>query len=203
MVVTFMNLHFSNDHDFHDFTIELKNRLASRPVRELDRPSLRASAVMMLIMEKDNEAQVLLTKRTSKVGTHKGDMSFPGGTRDEEDKNLLSTALRETQEEVGIAPEDIEVLGEFDHFMSIAGFHVSTFIGIIPYPCAYTVSEDEIEACVEVPLHLFRDKKFDKKQEIEFEGDRYNIYHYYYGSYEIWGLTARILTDFGTKILAP
>lgn len=198
----FMNLHFSNEHDFRNFVSELQDRLSSWKVRELDRPSLRASAVMVLIMEKDNEAHVLLTKRTSKVGTHKGDMSFPGGTRDEEDSDLLATALRETEEEVGIVPEDIEVLGEFDHFMSVAGFHVSTFIGIIPHPYTYTVSEDEIEACVEVPLHIFRDRKYDKKQEIEFEGDTFNIYHYFFNNYEIWGLTARILTDFGVKILA-
>jgi len=196
-----MNLQFDNDTDFAAFTQDLRARINAREIRSLSRPNLRASAVMMLIMNKNGEAHVLLTKRTSHVGTHKGEVSFPGGTCDPEDDGPRATAFRETFEEVGIPADQIEYLGEFDHFMSIAGFHVSTFVGVIGYPYTATVNGDEIDACFEAPLAIFRDGKYDKKQQVEFEGDTFNIYHYYYNGFEIWGLTARILTDFGLKIL--
>ena len=196
-----MNLQFTDEREFRGFIDELKRRLASREIRSLDRPNLRVSAVLIPLLLKDGEVHVLLTKRTSKVGTHKGDVSFPGGARDPEDPDLLHTAVRETAEEVGIAGSDIEYIGEFDHFMSIAGFHVSTFVGAIPHPYEYRVSDDEIEACIEVPLRLFRDRMYDEKREFEFEGEKFNIYYYHYNGYEIWGLTARILTDFGARIL--
>ncbi len=196
-----MNLQFDNDNDFAAFRKELRARLNGRGIRSLSRPNLRASAVMMLIMNRDGEAHVLLTKRTSRVGTHKGEVSFPGGTCDPEDADSRATAFRETFEEVGIPADQIEYLGEFDHFMSIAGFHVSTFVGVIDYPYTVKLNGDEIDACFEAPLAIFRDRKYDKKQQVEFEGDTFNIYHYYYNGFEIWGLTARILTDFGAKIL--
>ena len=95
---------------------------------------------MILIMNKDGKAHVFLTKRTDKVGTHKGHVSFPGGGIEDGDENIMDTAIRETFEETGIAPEDIDVIGQFDEFFSIGGFHVSTFVGAIKYPYMYTIN---------------------------------------------------------------
>ncbi|MFW5861885.1 MAG: NUDIX hydrolase [Spirochaetota bacterium] len=196
-----MNLQFSSDGDFSKFKQEISEKLGQLGVRTIVKPEFRPSAVMMLILNREGSAHILLTRRTTTVATHKGEVSFPGGSFEEGDTTLLETALRETYEEVGILPGHIEVLGEFDHFISIFGFHVSTFVGVITHPYEYLLNPGEIESIVEVPLQIFRDEKYDKCQLMEYQGNTYNVYHYMYEGYEIWGLTARILTDFARKIL--
>ncbi len=198
-----MKMHFQNEDDFAAFREELRQRLCEHAPRAIQKKDLRPAAVMILIMNRDGEAHVLLTKRTDKVGTHKGQMALPGGGYDESDGDFLRTALRETEEEVGVRSADVDVLGRFDDFISIVGFHVLSYIGVIPHPYEYTINRDEIEDYVEVPLSMFVKREFGKVQQVEFEGQMYNVYHYYYHNFEIWGMTARILTDFAGKILTP
>lgn len=196
-----MKMRFNNEDDFTAFREELRQRLSAHSPRSIRKEGLRPAAVMILIMNRGGEPHVLLTKRTDKVGTHKGQMALPGGGYDETDGNFLNTALRETEEEVGVRKEDVDVLGRFDDFISIAGFHVVSYIGVIPFPYEYTINRDEIEDYVEVPLSMFVNREYGKVQQVEFEGALYNVYHYYFRNFEIWGMTARILTDFAAKIL--
>jgi 8-oxo-dGTP pyrophosphatase MutT (NUDIX family) len=196
-----MKIRFGSAAEFDEFKSVLRTRLDTHSPREVSKPEFKRAAVMMLFMNKGGEAHVLLTKRTDKVATHKGQIAFPGGGYDEEDGDILRTALRETQEEVGIPADDIELLGQFDDFISIAGFHVVTYVGAIRHPYAYTINRDEIDEYIEVPLSLFVDRKFEKVQQLEYEGRSFNVYHYLYHGFEIWGLTARILTDFAAKII--
>lgn len=196
-----MNVRFNSEEDFTAFKQHIKELLKNHSPRKIEKPDFRKSAVMMLIMNKNNEACVLVTKRTLSVSSHKGQMSLPGGRYEESDGNLLATALRETHEEVGIPQSDIEVLGQFDEFLSIAGYHVESFIGAVKYPYQYTINRHEIDDYVEVPLSIFTEKRYDKIQQVEYEGRKLNIYYYFYNGFEIWGLTARILTDFALKIL--
>lgn len=198
-----MKLRFETPADFEAFKAELKNRLDAHQPRSIDTPDLSEAAVLIPLMNKGGEACVLVTKRTQHVATHKGQMSLPGGRYDDEDPDTLSTALRETHEEVGIMPEHVEILGRFDDFISIAGFHVATYIGAVPHPYEYVLSTGEIEAYVEVPLSLFASRSFDRVEQVSFQGKQYKVYYYLYEGFEIWGLTARILTDFAAKILAP
>ncbi len=196
-----MNLRFENEAGYENFLRDIGERLAALEPRTLDKPHLAPAAVLMPICNIAGEPHVLLTRRTSNVATHKGEVAFPGGKRDEGDENALRTALRETEEEVGIVPSDVRVLGEFDHYISIYGFHVSTYIGAIPYPYEYRINCDEIDDCMEVPLHIFRDEKYYKTETFYYEGNEVRVYYYRYNGFEIWGLTARILTDFARKIL--
>jgi 8-oxo-dGTP pyrophosphatase MutT (NUDIX family) len=196
-----MNLRFKSEADFDDFKKELKSKLKSREIRTIEKTNLVPSAVMILIMNRDGEAHVLLTKRTSLVATHKGEVSLPGGKHDDEDGNLADTALRETHEEVGVRPEDIEVLGEFDHYFSLYGFHVSSFVGSIKHPYQYVINADEIEEYMETPLMMFQDLKYDTLEYVEWGGQSIEVYHYTYNNFMIWGLTARVLTDFAQKVL--
>jgi len=145
---------------------------------------------------------VLVTKRTEKVATHRGQMALPGGAYDPSDGSRLITALRETEEEVGIIRDHVDVIGEFDEFMSIAGFHVATFVGIVPYPYEYVFNPDEIDSYVEVPLSLFLERRHDRVEKYNFNGTLYNVYFYIYEGFQIWGLTARILTDFAGRVLS-
>lgn len=196
-----MRTHFGSEQDYKEFKTELRARLDRHRPREIQKPEFHRAAVMMLLLNKDGEAHVLLTKRTEKVATHKGQVSFPGGRHDAGDADLLQTALRETGEEVGIPRSDIEVLGRFDDFISIAGFHVVTFVGVIPHPYSYVLNRDEIEDYLEAPLSLFVNRQYEKVEHIMFEGNRYSVYYYFFNGFDIWGLTARILTDFAAKIL--
>ncbi|MEJ5361308.1 MAG: CoA pyrophosphatase [Spirochaetota bacterium] len=192
---------FSDYNEFMTFCDRIKQVLHQRPPREIERKSLKDAAVLIPILFKDNQPHVLVTKRTNNVGTHKGEVSLPGGGIDEDDATPLDTALRETFEEVGIKPDDVTVLGEFDHFISIYGFHVYTFVGVIPYPYPLTINTDEIESYTEVPLSMFVEEKFDDVKYYTYEGAPYAIYYYHYNGYTIWGLTARILTDFARKVI--
>ena len=196
-----MELEFKTERDFMSFREELRKRLMGREIIKIEKFDFIPSAVMILIMNKGNKAHVFLTKRTSNVRTHKGDVSFPGGAIDKEDKDAEAAALRETCEEAGISQDRIEMLGQFDDFFSITGFHVSTFVGIIDYPYKYEINRDEIETCLEAPLSMFYNREYDRIENYEFQGKDIEVYYYSYDGFVIWGLTARILTDFGHRVL--
>lgn len=195
-----MNLHIENDGDFEAFKNELKRRLQNRTMREINNGGYRISAVMMLIFNKNNTPHVLLTLRTHKVATHKGEISFPGGGLDSSDRDILETAYRETDEEVGIPRADIEYLGRFDDYLSIWGFHVTVFIGALRYPFSCTINHDEIEKLVCPTLDIFVKKNYDRYEIYNHRGQDYKVYYYDYEGETIWGMTARILTDFGEEI---
>lgn len=195
-----MKMRFNSGAEFEEFKEELRRRLASRPNRELEETGLKHSAVMVLLMNRDGAAHVLLTRRTNTVSTHKGQVAFPGGGMDDHDDDYRAIAYRETFEEVGIPRDRIEYLGRFDDYVSISGFHVTCFIGAIGYPYEYRINRDEIESHFEAPLEMFVEQKFERTEIYNFGGKDYRIFFYYHDGYEIWGLTARILTDFGEKI---
>lgn len=195
-----MKMRFNSGAEFEEFKEELRRRLASRPNRELEETGLKHSAVMVLLMNKGGAAHVLLTRRTDTVSTHKGQVAFPGGGMDDHDDDYRAIAYRETFEEVGIPRDRIEYLGRFDDYVSISGFHVTCFIGAVGYPYEYRINPDEIESHFEAPLAMFVEQKFDRAEIYNFGGKDYRVFYYYHEGYEIWGLTARILTDFGEKI---
>jgi 8-oxo-dGTP pyrophosphatase MutT (NUDIX family) len=195
-----MNMQFSIANDFNAFKKLISDKLSSRKKRSINFPEYRKSAVMILFMEKDESPYVILTLRTDKVSTHKGQVSFPGGGYDSSDKDFLETALRETMEEVGIAPEDIEVLGEFDEYISIMGYHVYVFVGALGKTHEYVVCRDEIDEMLEVPFSLFYNEEYTKCEKITHQGKEFDVYFYDYGKTTIWGMTARILTDFSRKV---
>ncbi len=196
-----MNLKFTSEDDFKRFKEFIRGRLKERQSRVIEIEGLKPSAVKMLIMNREREPYVLLTKRSEKLKNHKGQVSFPGGTFDEEDGEIICTAYRETLEEVGIPSEDIEFLGQFDDYISILGFHVSCFVGIIPHPYDYTINSDEIDEYIEAPLSIFVNREYDRAELVNYKGNDYRVYYYHYGGHVIWGLTARILTDFGEEIM--
>jgi 8-oxo-dGTP pyrophosphatase MutT (NUDIX family) len=195
-----MKMSFAVPADFEDFKEDLRGRLAARAVREIDEGSLRHASVMMLIMNKDNAPHVLLTRRTESVSSHKGQVSFPGGGIDEGDEDSLAAAYRETEEEVGIRRDRIEYLGRFDDYLSIAGFHVACHVGAVEYPYECAPNRNETESCFEAPLSMFVNAEYDRYELVNWQGRDYRVFYYHYGGYEIWGMTARILTDFGARI---
>lgn len=151
----------------------------------------------MPLFKKAGEYHILFTKRTQTVMYHKGQVSFPGGACDKEDTCLADTALRECLEEIGLRPEDVELLGELDDMVTrTSNYIVSPFVGIIPYPYAFKVCSEEIEELVEVPISTLLNK-CNLREELRFEeGESYTSLFYDCGQHTVWGATARILTQF-------
>jgi len=182
-----------SDLDAEEFKRFVQGRLASRVRHSEHDPNLICAAVLLPLLCKDGEWHVLVTQRTEQVEHHKGQVSFPGGACDVEDADLRSTALRETFEEIGVPPDSVEILGQLDDFPTISHFIVTPFVGVIPHPFAYRLNRREVEAIVEVPLSFLRDPAHLRTEQREHEGHLYDLLFWDYGSYTIWGATARIL----------
>jgi len=196
-----MNIEFSTTYNFEKFKSELKDLLSRHTVRKIKTPEYKKAAVLVLLINRDSTPHVVLTERSDMVSTHKGQISFPGGSFDETDSSLLETALRETEEEIGIKSEQIEILGEFDEFFSVSCFHVNVFIGAAECPLDYNEESEEIERILEVPLDIFINGKYSRKEKFSHFGRDFNLYFYDYEGSTIWGMTGRILTDLSRKVL--
>ena len=156
------------------------------------------SAVLVPIIRKEEGFSLLFQVRTSDVEHHKGEVSFPGGARDDDDETLEITALRETYEEVGIQQGDIEVLGQLGDHKTPSGFHITPFVGFIPSSYQYDPSAIEVKQLIEVPLDYLWDIYLEGPKEFKFRPDRPAVlaYEYIYEGNRIWGATARILSEF-------
>lgn len=155
------------------------------------------SAVLIPIYIREGECYLVFTKRTEILNHHKGQISFPGGGRHPEDATLMHTALRESWEEIGLKPEDAEVLGELDDIATYTtNFVISPFVAAIPYPYKFRLSPYEVEEIIEVPLSALLDES-NFRQEVVSLGDQTILQYFYsYGDQVIYGATARILKQF-------
>ena len=180
-----------------ELTLDLiKDTLAHRERVTAAAEGLMPAAVMLLLYPKDGEFCVLLNKRSMTVEHHKGEMSFPGGARDPEDADFEDTALRETEEEMGIARDDITILGRLDDNVTRSNFLVKVFVGTIPYPYEFNPSSHEIAEVVEIPLSVLRDSatiRWDSRIE---DGERVSVRSYGYQHHLVYGATAKILDQF-------
>ena len=180
-----------------DATLErLERLLSSRVGKRVGDPTLRPSAVLLLLYPKDGSYCILFNKRTDSVEFNKGDICFPGGARDPQDEDLKETALREAYEEMGIHPEDVAILGELDEDFTRAGFAIHPFVGTIAYPYSFTVSSAEVAEVLEVPLSLLYDGESVREEaRAEPDGRLVRTYVYPFHHHLIYGATARILTQ--------
>ena len=174
----------------------IKRALANRPTEMVAGDGLTPAAVMVLLYPKDGDYCVLLNKRSQEVEHHKGEISFPGGATDPEDRNPLDTALRETEEEMGIRRDDISVLGEMDEVATRSRFRVSVFTGTISHPYEFRPSADEIAEIVEFPVSALLDPA-SVRVETHWQADGpTTVYSYACGKHLVFGATARILQQF-------
>lgn len=155
------------------------------------------AAVLIPIFYKEGEYHLLFTKRTDLVKIHKGEICFPGGHFEPEDVTLLNTALRETNEEIGIPREDIEVLGGLENSTTASsGFIISSFVGLIPYPHPLKLEEQEIEEALEVPVSFLLNPSNLREEMWDRSGRKFPVQFYNYHERIIWGATGRILKIF-------
>jgi 8-oxo-dGTP pyrophosphatase MutT (NUDIX family) len=179
-----------------DFIGQIQKLLSSRERKVIEHPPFSHAAVLVPLFKKGEECHLLFTKRSEEVKYHKGEISFPGGVVDEEDSELISTALREAYEEIGLKESDVQVIGVLDDIVTVTEFIVTPIVGLFPYPYPFKVSEVEIAELIEVPLSFLLVEDNLSEREV-FPGDQKEIiYFYQYGKHTIWGATARILKQF-------
>ena len=154
------------------------------------------AAVMVLLYPKDGDFCVLLNKRSQEVEHHKGEISFPGGATDPEDRDPLDTALRETKEEMGICRGAVTVLGEMDEVATRSRFRVRVFAGAISHPYEFRPSADEIAEIVEFPVAALRSPASVRVDTHWQAGGPADVYSYAHGKHLVFGATARILQQF-------
>ncbi len=177
----------------------IKQRLAHhQPQRFLFSHKIKGipAAVLFPLFFKENQPYLLFTKRTDKVEHHKNQISLPGGRQDAEDPNLLQTALRETEEEIGVKARHIQILGQTDLFLTNTHYLITPFVGIIPYPYPFEINADEIRYLIEVPLlHLLDEQNFQMKT-VTKEGVNWILHYYFFNNEIIWGVTGFLLSNF-------
>ncbi len=174
---------------------KLREVLAARQKRRIIDKSLISAAVLVPVYRKDGEYHTLFIKRSETVKAHKGEVSFPGGVYEARDGNLLETALRESEEEIGLKAEDAEILGELDDEASVTtNYLISPFVAAIPWPYRLRLDGREAEEIIEAPIASLLEVG-ESRTEIRY-GRKVTVHYYRYRGRTIWGATARILNKF-------
>jgi 8-oxo-dGTP pyrophosphatase MutT (NUDIX family) len=156
----------------------------------------RKSAVLMLLYPIDNEIHFPLILRNSYEGFHSDEVGFPGGRFEISDENLIQTALRETQEEIGINPGEIQVLGTLtDIFIGPSDFNVLPVVGYLPYRPDFVPDSREVQQIFDLKLDYFSDPNIVGCSEISIPGDLVITPYYEVNGHKIWGATAKIILE--------
>jgi len=157
--------------------------------------SNQPQASVLIALTDHDDPEVVLTKRSSNLSTHGGEIAFPGGKHDETDPDLLFTALREAHEEVGLAPELVEVVGPLGQVLSKHGLQVTPYVGFIPRTAELVANPGELDEVFSVPLSFFLEDQRYSTDEILFKGKTLYVPAWEYEGHVIWGLTAYMLVE--------
>jgi 8-oxo-dGTP pyrophosphatase MutT (NUDIX family) len=175
--------------------------LQNRQRRELEIPEFRRAAVLVAILDSPDPT-LILTKRTSTLSTHSGQIAFAGGGLDD-NETPTQAALREAWEEIGLEPSLVQVLGLLDDVWTPAGFHVTPVLGVVSSQAQFAPNHAEVEALLFVPLADLAQTKPHFEQKIlppssripSFESRSRAVPHYLWRDVDIWGMTAFVIGD--------
>lgn len=173
----------------------LKELLSLDPAPAAPEHDLVPAGVLVPLFVQDEALRVLFTQRTLMVKDHRGQIAFPGGVRDPEDPNLLGTALRETSEEIGLAPEAVDVLGTLPGVATITGYYITPFVGLIPYPYDFKPSPREVKRLLALSMTDFYPPQRWSSGPYVFQGRTTRVCYWQNGEEVVWGATARILLN--------
>lgn len=172
---------------------QLTSALANYAYQPLSFPEGVRAAVLCPLFIREEEAHLLFIKRSQQLKHHRGEVSFPGGVKENSDCSLLETCLRETEEEVGIQSGDVTIIGRLDEVNTTTGFLVSPFLGLIPHPYSFQLNKQEVEHLITVPVAQFIETS-NQYDFYYFNGQQLvSLVAYHINNQVIWGATARIV----------
>jgi 8-oxo-dGTP pyrophosphatase MutT (NUDIX family) len=158
------------------------------------------AAVLVALIDHPREPTVLLTRRTEHLSRHAGQISFPGGRVEASDVSPTAAALREAEEEIGLAQEAVDVLGVLDSYQTVTGFLITPVVGALDPPVHLQPDPCEVADVFEVPLSFILDTANHQRHSRIFNGQRRYYYALPYGNYYIWGATAAMLVNLAAKL---
>ncbi len=161
---------------------------------------LRPAGVLVLLAEIEGDWQVYLTKRSSVLKHHPGQISFPGGKQEEGDADIAATALREAQEEIGLPVEHVRIVGHLPVHETVTSFNVTPVVGVLETRFPIVAQETEVAEVFTVPLAHVLDPASYRVQSRRWQGRWRSYYAVPYGPYYIWGATARMLRGWADAV---
>ena len=161
---------------------------------------LLPAAVLAPVFEVKGQVSLLFTQRTMFLKDHQGQISFPGGVRDTGDPDLLVTALRETEEEIGLKPEAVEILGNLEPLATVTGYWINPFVALIPYPYDFRLNHHEVKHLLFFPVAAFCASDRWSTGPYRYKDQTVQVCCWQYGGTVIWGATARMLLDFLSRL---
>jgi 8-oxo-dGTP pyrophosphatase MutT (NUDIX family) len=159
-----------------------------------------AAAVLVPIISHSSGLTVLLTQRTAHLKAHSGQVAFPGGRAEPGDASVEETALRESEEEIGLARGRVEVLARLPEYFTRTGFRVTPVVGLVQPPLELKPDPNEVEVVFEVPLAFLLDVRNHKRQTREYQGRTVGFYEMPYEDRYIWGATAGMIVNLGRAL---
>jgi len=194
---------------------KIKQILSQYNRKRIDNRDLIPSAVLVPLFYARGEYHLLFTQRNRGLGLHQGQVCFPGGVHQKGDASLIDAALREAEEEIGLAREDVELWGELDDTATLtSGCRITPFVALIPHPYSFKINPQEVEQVFSIPLSALKDERYfrpghrttpllvsENEGNLEQEyktanGQPYPAYFYEYQGHVVWGATAYIVRQF-------
>ncbi len=167
----------------------------------LDAPVRQAAVLFPIVVR--SKPTVMLTQRSNDLPSHAGQISFPGGKVEPHDKDTLATALRETEEEIGLTSDFIEPIGYLDNYRTGTNFNVVPVVALVRPGFALTVDKREVDSVFEVPLDFLLNAENHELHQREWKGRTRTYYAMPYDGYFIWGATAGMIRNLHERLLAP
>lgn len=173
---------------------KLKQRLIHhQPIRF--RSAQPQAGVLVALTDDPYDPEVILTRRSSRLSTHSGEVAFPGGKYDDTDPDVEFTALREAHEEIGLNPDHVQVVGRLGQLMSKHNLQVTPYVAVVPKQLDLVPNPGELDAVFRVPVSFLLEPSHYQMHQIHYKGMMRDVPAWRYDQYLIWGLTAHILAD--------
>ena len=163
-------------------------------------PALLAHAAVLVAVTDRPEPGVILTRRTDTLSRHAGQVAFAGGRIDPGDDGPVAAALREAEEEIGLNPADVTIIGMADRYRTITGFEVTPISAVVPPDLVFVPAAGEVAAVFEVPLGFVLDSANHIEVTTEFQGHNRHYYEISWAGHRIWGATAAMIVNLSRRL---